>query len=108
MPNAGEVGRQSSGFLREKALRSEEKDSGMKYLIMEDFAGQPVSFVFPRRVDHGDMREQLPYGQVLSCGVLELGPDGFICSGGNNELGVKARPEEDAAIIAEALRRRRK
>ena len=27
----------------------------MKYLIMEDFAGQPVSFVFPRRVDHGDM-----------------------------------------------------
>ena len=59
-----------------------------------------------RRVDHGDMREQLPYGQVLSCGVLELGPDGFICSGGNNELGVKARPEEDAAIIAEALRRR--
>ena len=54
------------------------------------------------------MREQLPYGQVLSCGVLELGPDGFICFGGNNELGVKARPEEDAAIIAEALRRRRK
>ena len=35
MPNAGEVGRQSSGFLREKALRSEEKDSGMKYLIQE-------------------------------------------------------------------------
>ena len=65
MPNAGEVGRQSSGFLREKALRSEEKDSGMKYLFMEDFAGQPVSFVFPRRVDHGDMREQLPYGRVL-------------------------------------------
>ena len=56
MPNAGEVGRQSSGFLREKALRSEEKDSGMKYLIMEDFAGQPVSFVFRRRVDHGGMR----------------------------------------------------
>ena len=78
----------------------------MKYLIMEDFAGQPVSFVFPRRVDHGDMREQLPYGQVLSCGVLELGPTGFVCSGGNNELGVKARPDEDAAIIAEALRRR--
>lgn len=72
MPNAGEVGRQSSGFLREKALRSEEKDSGMKYLIMEDFAGQPVSFVFPRRVDHGDMREQLPYGRVLGAGYVEL------------------------------------
>lgn len=80
----------------------------MNYLIVEDFSGQAVPFIFPRRVDHGDMREQLPYGQVLSCGVLELGPDGFICFGGNNELGVKARPGEDAAIIAEALRRRRK
>ena len=82
MPNAGEVGRQSSGFLREKALRSEEKDSGMKYLIMEDFAGQPVSFVFPRRVDHGDMREQLPYA----------------------ELDIVARPE-DEAILMEAFQK---
>ena len=49
----------------------------MNYLIVEDFSGQAVPFIFPRRVDHG-----------------------------NNELGVKARPEEDAAIIAEALRRR--
>ena len=23
----------------------------MKYLIMEDFSGQPVPFIFPRRVD---------------------------------------------------------
>ena len=80
MPNAGEVGRQSSGFLREKALRSEEKDSGMKYLIMEDFAGQPVSFVFPRRVDHGDMREQLPYGRVLGAGYVELQTARFVAT----------------------------
>ena len=72
----------------------------MKYLIVEDFSGQAVPFIFPRRVDHGDMREQLPYGQILSGGVLELGPEG------NSELGIKARPEEDAAIIAEALRHR--
>ncbi len=91
----------------------------MKYLIMEDFSGQAVPFIFPRRVDHGDMREQLPYGQVLSGGVLELGPEGFRCSGGNSELGIpagyrqanvklgiRARPEEDAAILAEALRHR--
>ena len=91
MPNAGEVGRQSSGFLREKALRSEEKDSGMKYLIMEDFAGQPVSFVFPRRVDHGDMREQLPYGA-------------FRCHGGYAELDIVARPE-DEAILMEAFQK---
>ncbi len=78
----------------------------MKYLIVEDFSGQAVPFVFPRRVDHGDMREQLPYGQVLSAGFLELGPKGFVCTGGHAELGLKARPEEDAAIIAEALRQR--
>ena len=45
----------------------------MNYLIVEDFSGQAVPFIFPRRVDHGDMREQLPYGQVLSCGVLGTG-----------------------------------
>lgn len=38
----------------------------MKYLIVEDFSGQPVCFLFPRRVDHGDMRDQLPYGRVIS------------------------------------------
>ena len=70
----------------------------MKYLIMEDFSGQPVPFIFPRRVDHADMRDQLPYGQVISAGVVEH------CHGGNAELNVKARPEEDAAIITEALR----
>ena len=51
-----------------------------------------------------DMRDQLPYGQVISAGVVEHGPEGFVCHGGNAELNVKARPEEDAAIITEALR----
>lgn len=104
MPNAGEAGRQSSGFLREKALRSEEKDSGMKYLIMEDFAGQPVSFVFPRRVDHGDMREQLPYGRVLGAGYVELRDGAFRCHGGYAELDIVARPE-DEAILMEAFQK---
>ena len=99
MPNAGEVGRQSSGFLREKALRSEEKDSGMKYLIMEDFAGQPVSFVFPRRVDHGDMRER-----VLGAGYVELRDGAFRCHGGYAELDIVARPE-DEAILMEAFQK---
>lgn len=78
----------------------------MNYLIMEDFSGQPVAFIFPRRVDHADMREQLPYGQALSCGTVELAAQGFVCMGGNAELGLKARPDEDAAIIAKALRPR--
>ena len=78
----------------------------MKYLIVEDFSGQAVPFIFPRRVDHSDMREQLPYSRVISAGFVELGPKGFVCSGGNPELNLKARPTEDAAIIAEALRQR--
>ena len=78
----------------------------MNYLIMEDFSGQPVPFIFPRRVDHADMRDQLAYGQALACGTVELGPGGFICAGGNAELGLKARGAQDAAIIAEAFRTR--
>ena len=71
---------------------------------MQDFSGQAVPFIFPRRVDHCDMREQLPYAQVLSAGFVEHDASGFVCHGGNAELNVQARPEEDAAIIAEALR----
>ncbi|MBQ7618079.1 MAG: hypothetical protein IJS50_04315 [Desulfovibrio sp.] len=78
----------------------------MKYLVVEDFAGQEVPFIFPRRVDHTDIREQLPYGKVTSAGFVELGPEGFICYGGNNELGLQARPKLDAELIKEALRRR--
>ncbi len=76
----------------------------MKYLIMEDFSGQPVPFIFPRRVDHGDMREQLPYGKVLSAGLLEFDQAGTLaCHSGNNELKVQSRPE-DIDIIKDALR----
>lgn len=78
----------------------------MNYLIMQDFSGQPVPFIFPRRVDHADMRDQLPYGTVLSAGMVELGPGGFVCSGACTELGLASRPLEDAQIIAEALRPR--
>ena len=78
----------------------------MKYLIVEDFSGQPVCFLFPRRVDHGDMREQLPYGRVISAGFAELDDGRFLCSGGSQELKVTARPDEDAALLAEALRHR--
>ena len=56
----------------------------MNYLIVEGFSGPPP-FISPRRLGRNDMR-----GQILS--------------GGNAELGVKARPEEDAAFIAHVLR----
>lgn len=71
----------------------------MKYLIAEDFAGQPVAFIFPDKVTHADMREQLPYTRILSAGYITMQNGGFLCSGGDTELNVLARPE-DAAIIA--------
>ena len=77
----------------------------MKYLIMEDFSGQPIPFIFPRRVDHGDMRDQLPYGTTLSAGYLELEGGELRCHGGHAELGLKARPD-DVGVIVEALRSR--
>ena len=76
----------------------------MKYLICEDFSGQPICFVFPRRVDHLDMREQLPYRKFISAGFVELDKGAFTCFAGSQEMGLVARPEEDAALIAEALR----
>lgn len=78
----------------------------MKYLILEDVAGFPVPFLFPDRVDHADMREQLPYSKVLGAGYVEHGCDGFRCRGGSVELGATARPE-DAEVITAALASRR-
>ncbi|MDR1857707.1 MAG: hypothetical protein LBR22_11260 [Desulfovibrio sp.] len=76
----------------------------MHYLIVEDFSGQPVPFLFPRRVDHADMRDQLPYGKVIAAGIVELHDDaGLVCTGGCHELGVVSRPE-DSGIIRHALR----
>ncbi len=74
----------------------------MKYLIMEDFAGQPVPFLFPNRVDHADLRDQLPYSKVLGAGYISLLDGHFYCEGGNTELKASARIE-DADIIRKAL-----
>lgn len=78
----------------------------MKYLILEDFSGQPVPFLFPERVDHSDMRDQLPYGKVLGAGYVECTDNGFRCHGGSQELGIVARQTEDAAIILQAMQRK--
>ncbi|MFV0422009.1 hypothetical protein [Oleidesulfovibrio sp.] len=70
----------------------------MKYILFEDFSGKPVPFIFPNRVDHADMREQMPYTRVISAGQVQLDEDGFKCFGGAPELDATTR-EEDAAII---------
>ena len=72
----------------------------MKYIIFEDFAGQPEPFLFPRRVDHGDMREQMPYTKVLSAGYIDWTGLGFRCHGCSAELSVTARPEDAGIIVA--------
>lgn len=74
----------------------------MKYLVVEDFAGQPALFVFPRRVDHADMRDQLPYNRVISAGYVEMHNGTFHCYGGNAELESAARAE-DAELFAKAF-----
>ncbi len=74
----------------------------MKYLIMEDFSGQPVCFLFPRRVSHVDLREQLPYSKIVSAGYVELDGANIKCSGGCVEYNVMAS-DEDAKIIHQAL-----
>lgn len=77
----------------------------MKYLICEDFSGQPIPFLFPDKVAHVDMREQLPYTKVLSAGYIILTEGRFACSGGDVELGVSSRPD-DAERIASFFSKR--
>ncbi|MDL2290776.1 hypothetical protein LJC09_01545 [Desulfovibrio sp. OttesenSCG-928-F20] len=77
----------------------------MKYIICEDFSGQPIPFLFPQRVSHADMREQLPYAKVISAGYIILAEGQFVCSGGDGELNLASRPE-DAECIAAFFERR--
>lgn len=74
----------------------------MKYIIFQDFAGEEVPFIFPERVEHVDMREQLPYAKVVSAGSISLQDGCFHCEGSGGELAAHARPE-DAALIARAF-----
>lgn len=77
----------------------------MKYIMCEDFSGQPVPFLFPDKVAHVDMREQLPYVRICSAGYISLEDGVFVCYGGDAELGVSAGPD-DARHIADFFVRR--
>ncbi|MDR2123710.1 MAG: hypothetical protein LBP38_01855 [Desulfovibrio sp.] len=72
----------------------------MKYILCEDFSGRPVPFLFPGRVAHQDMREQLPYARVLSAGYIALEEGRFVCSGGDAEIGAHSRAEDAECIAA--------
>lgn len=75
----------------------------LNYLIVEDFSGQETPFLFPAKASHEDMRNQLPYGKIVSAGVVFLGHNGFVCKGASPELGLTSRPVEDASILASCL-----
>ena len=87
------------------ARTAPERENAVKYLIMEDFSGQSVVFIFPRRVDHLEMREQLPYKKAISAGYLELQDGAIRCFGGHAELALHSR-RQDADIIRNSLRQR--
>ncbi len=72
----------------------------MKYIVFEDFSGKPVPFIFPHKVEHSDMREQMPYARVLSAGYVCLQETGFQCHGSAPDLQVSAQ-EQDAALISD-------
>ncbi|WP_285906997.1 hypothetical protein [Pseudodesulfovibrio pelocollis] len=72
----------------------------MKYIMFEDFSGAPTPIIFPNRIDHADMREQMPYTRALSAGYVSMRADGFHCHGSSKGLDLKAEPG-DAAIIAD-------
>lgn len=70
----------------------------MRYIIFQDFGGKHTPIIFPDRIEFVDMREQMPYTTVVSCGEVVLKGGRFECSGGDAELGLSAGPD-DAAII---------
>ncbi len=71
----------------------------MKYIMFEDFSGRPIPVIFPKRIGHEEMREQLPYATVLSAGFVDRRQTGFVCHGSAPELHAKA-DKGDAEIIA--------
>ncbi len=74
----------------------------MKYIMFEDFSGDPLPIIFPNRIGYLEFREQIPYTNVISAGYVQLRPNGITCHGEAKELEKEARTE-DAKIIADKL-----
>jgi hypothetical protein len=74
----------------------------MRYIIFQDFGGKHTPIIFPDRIEFVDMREQMPYTTVVSCGAVTLRGGSFECSGGDAGLGLGAGPD-DADIISAAF-----
>ncbi|MFO8032245.1 MAG: hypothetical protein R6U22_06855 [Desulfohalobiaceae bacterium] len=70
----------------------------MKYIIFEDFAGEQTPILFPFRILHEEMREQMPYAKVLAAGEIYLQNGEFVCRGGSKELGAQAHSGDSSVI----------
>ncbi len=71
----------------------------MKYIIFEDFAGQETPILFPSRILHEEMRDQIPYARVVSAGQVEVQEGRFVCRGKAKTLKTAARPEDSKVIL---------
>lgn len=76
----------------------------MKYLIFEDFSGNVVPIIFPERILHEELREQIPYAKVISGGYVYLKEGKFVCVGKASGLCVEAS-ERDSSIIEEFFKK---
>jgi hypothetical protein len=74
----------------------------VKYIIFEDFSGKQTPILFPERILHEELREQIPYAKVLSAGYVYSTEEGFSCRGKVRELGVSSS-EEDSRIISRSF-----
>ncbi len=71
----------------------------MKYIMFEDFSGTAIPVIFPNRINHEEMREQMPYTKVLSAGYVTYRADGFSCHGSSKALKAEVGTD-DAKIIS--------
>jgi hypothetical protein len=71
----------------------------LKYIIFEDFSGKETPILFPARILHDEMREQMPYAKVVSAGHVTLDRV-FVCRGRSKELKAVSRPEDSDVIAA--------
>ena len=75
----------------------------MKYIIFKDFSDEPCAILFPNRIGHLEMREQMPYSTVISAGYVDMVEGGFVCHGSAKEL--NASPgQKDAEILLNNFR----
>ena len=72
----------------------------MKYIMFEDFAGEPVPVIFPNRIGFEEMREQIPYASVLSAGFVQVRGGAFVCHGEAKELQARARAGDGPVLDA--------